>query len=497
MNRKGSAYVFVISLTAGLGGFLFGFDTAVISGAINFLRVQFHLDAVSEGWIMSSALAGCVAGAAIAGYLADRHGRKMVLLLSAFLFMISAVGCALAATPAFLVIARITGGIGVGFAAMVAPMFISEVAPAAVRGRLVSLYQLAITMGIFVSYLSNAGILHYAAHHAAVAAISPAAGPVLSPAAALAGGGRGFLQYFLAGESWRGMLGSNIIPAALFFILLLFVPESPRWLIKENRIGDAQRILDRINGAELGAKEAGIIRRAMEEESTGFRQLWAPGIRTALVVGLVLPFFTQLTGITTVMYYAPAIFEKAGLGADSAMSSATVIGFFNMLFTFLAIWKIDRWGRKPLLIGGFIGLGIALFLIGALFGMAGKPSPLLLGAFIFYIAVFAATIGPGVWVVLSEIYPTSIRGRAMSLGTLSLFLGSSFVTQTYPLLRDFLGIGWTFALYGFMMLPAAWFVKKMVPETKGKTLEDIGRHWMGKEADTSVKRKTSIQDSLN
>jgi SP family arabinose:H+ symporter-like MFS transporter len=249
-------------------------------------------------------------------------------------------------------------------------------------------------------------------------------------------------------------------------------------------MADAQRILDRISGPETGGRECNDIRKAIREENTGFRQLWAPGMRTALVVGLVLPFLTQLTGITAVMYYAPAIFEKAGLGAGSAMSSAAIIGFFNMLFTFLAIWKIDKWGRKPLLVGGFIGLGAALLVIGTLFGAAETPSAFLLGAFIFYIAVFAATIGPGVWVVLSEIYPTAIRGRAMSLGTLSLFLGSSFVTQTYPLLRESAGIGWTFVLYGVLMLPAAWFVAKMTPETKGKTLEEIGQYWKGANAKT-------------
>jgi len=457
MRLTGKRYVMVISLTAGLGGFLFGFDTAVISGAINFLRAQFHLSAASEGWIMSSALVGCVAGAAIAGYLADKKGRKKVLLLSAVLFMGSAIGCAVATTPAFLVIARIVGGVGVGFAAMVAPMFISELAPAAIRGRLVALYQLAITLGILVSYLSNAGLLHYAGSHA--------------------GRQDTFLNFYLVQESWRAMLGSNIVPAILFFVLLLFVPESPRWLIKENRLLRALVILDRINGEGVGKKELNDIKKTIREEGGELKQLWAPGIRVALIIGLVLPFLTQLTGITTVMYYAPAIFEKAGLGADSAMGSAILIGFFNMFFTILAIWKIDRWGRKPLLIGGFIGLSIALFLIGALFSTTENPSSFLLIAFIFYIAVFAATIGPGVWVVLSEIYPTAIRGRAMSLGTLCLFLGSTFVTQTYPLFRESIGIGLTFILYGAVMLPAAWFVKKMVPETKGKTLEEIERHW--------------------
>jgi SP family arabinose:H+ symporter-like MFS transporter len=447
----------LICLTAGFGGFLFGFDTAVISGAINFLRVQFHLNAAMEGWIMSSALVGCVAGAAVAGLLADKFGRKKILLFSALLFIISALACAIATRPAFLVMARIVGGIGVGFAAMVAPMFISELSPANMRGRLVSLYQLAITLGILVSYLTNAGLLYYA-------------GSRLS-------GDDSFMHFYLVAEVWRGMLGSNIIPALLFFIFLLFVPESPRWLIKENKTKDAKLILARINGMQEAMVELNDIRNTISEEKGNYKQLLAPSIRIALIIGLVLPFLSQLTGITTVMYYAPAIFEKAGLGANSAMGSAAIIGFFNMIFTVVAIWKIDKWGRKPILIWGFIGLSIALFLIGVLFNKETVNTIFLLGAFVLYIAIFAATLGPAVWVVISEIYPTKIRGRAMSLGTLSLFMGSVFVTQTYPILRESVGIGNTFIFYGLVMLPASFFVKKVLPETKGKSLEDIERYW--------------------
>ncbi|WP_316801850.1 sugar porter family MFS transporter [Pedobacter nototheniae] len=459
MKLQGNAYVTLICFTAGLGGFLFGFDTAVISGAINFLRNQFHLSAAMEGWLMSSALVGCVFGAAISGYLADKYGRKMTLILSAILFIVSAIGCAIAVTPSFLVIARIVGGIGVGFAAMVAPMFISELSPAKLRGRLVSLYQLAITLGILCSYLSNSFLLQYASN----------------------AGTHGFMHYYLVAEVWRGMLGSNVVPALLFFVFLLFVPESPRWLIKIGNTTEAGRILERINGKQNAAAELSEIETAISGESGSFRQLLAPGLRIALIIGLALPFLSQLSGITTVMYYAPAIFEKAGLKAGSAMGSASVIGFFNMIFTLVAIWKIDKWGRKPLLIWGFIGLSIALFLIGWAFISKASAGNILMGPFILYIAVFASTLGPGVWVVISEIYPTKIRGRAMSLATLSLFLGSTFVTQTYPILRDSIGIGYVFLLYAAVMLPVAYFVKRVVPETKGKSLEEIEQYWQVKD----------------
>ncbi|WPU92208.1 sugar porter family MFS transporter [Mucilaginibacter sabulilitoris] len=457
MKLQGNAYVTLICFTAGLGGFLFGFDTAVISGAINFLRNQFHLSAVMEGWLMSSALLGCVFGASISGYLADKYGRRLILLSSAILFIVSAIGCAIAITPAFLVIARIVGGIGVGFAAMVAPMFISELSPAKLRGRLVSLYQLAITLGILCSYLSNSFLLNYASNGAASAS--------------------SFMHYYLVAEVWRGMLGSNMVPALLFFIFLLFVPESPRWLVKMGKTAEAGRILERVNGKDSAESELFEIEKAISGETGSFRQLLEPGMRVALLIGLALPFLSQLSGITTVMYYAPAIFEKAGLKAGSAMGSASVIGFFNMIFTLLAIWKIDKWGRKPLLIWGFIGLSVALFLIGWAFTRESVAGNVLLSSFIYYIAVFASTLGPGVWVVISEIYPTKIRGRAMSMATLSLFLGSTFVTQTYPILRDSIGVGNVFLLYGLVMLPAAYFVKKYVPETKGESLEEIEHYW--------------------
>jgi SP family arabinose:H+ symporter-like MFS transporter len=460
MKLQGKSYVTLICLTVGLGGFLFGFDTAVISGAINFLRIQFHLSAAMEGWLMSSALLGCVLGAAVAGYLSDKYGRKKILLLSAVLFIVSAIGCAIAETAAQLIIARIVGGIGVGFAAMVAPMFISELAPANLRGRLVSLYQLAITLGILCSYLSNSLLLKYASN-------------------TVSENGGGFMHFYLVAEVWRGMLGSNMVPALVFFVFLLFVPESPRWLVKVGNAEEAGRILERINGKDIAALELSEIEQTISGEKGSFRQLLMPGMRIALIIGLALPFLSQLTGITTVMYYAPAIFEKAGLKADSAMGSASTIGFFNMIFTIVAIWKIDQWGRKPLLIWGFIGLCTALFLIGCTFNYSNVANSLVLMAFVFYIAFFAATLGPGVWVLISEIYPTKIRGRAMSLGTLSLFMGSMFVTQTYPILRESFGIGNVFMLYGVIMLPAAFFVKKLVPETKGKSLEEIEQYWRG------------------
>lgn len=462
MASENNIYVTLICLTAGLGGFLFGYDTAVISGAIGFLRDQFHLNAAMEGWIMSSALTGCILGAAIAGWLADRFGRRTVLLASAVLFILSSLGCADAGTASTLVVWRIVGGLGVGFAAMVAPMYIAEMAPANIRGRLVSFYQLAITIGILLAYIANAALLYYAG---------------------LQVENNTLLHFYLVAEVWRAMLGSNIVPATLFFILLLFIPESPRWLIKARRMEKARRVMVKIPGAENMPVVASATQQRFSDKNAGLKQLFKPGIRIALLIGLVLPFLSQWSGITTVMYYAPAILTRAGFHSTTAMGNAAVIGFFNIVFTFVAIWKIDRWGRKPLLIWGFAGLSIALVATGLSFD-SGSPL-LLLGLLVGYIAVFAATLGPGIWVLLSEIYPTDIRGRAMSLGTLSLFVGSAIVTQTYPLLRDFMGIGATFILYGLIMVPTAFFVKRFVPETKGRALEAIEDHWK-KQAEVSI-----------
>jgi sugar porter (SP) family MFS transporter len=472
MKISGSSYLFLICLTAGLGGFLFGFDTAVISGGINFLRTQFHLSAAMEGWIMSSALLGCVTGAAMAGWLADQFGRKKILSASAWLFIISAILCATAATPSYLVMARIIGGIGVGFAAMVAPTFISEVSPAHLRGRLVSLYQLAITLGILCSYLSNQWLMNFANSHRF--------------------GNR--MDLYLVDEIWRAMLGSNGVPAILFFLFLLFVPESPRWLIAKHRYSQGIRILSRINGREKAHAESEAIIASIKEESGNINELFSKKYRVALLIGVLLPFLSQLGGITTVMYYAPAIFEKAGFQTSSAMGTAAVIGFFNMIFTLVAIWKIDAWGRKPLVIAGFCGLGLALVSIGGLF-LCRQGGYLLATGFVFYIAVFAATLGPGVWVVISEIYPTSVRGRAMSLATLSLFLGSTFVTQTYPLLRESIGIGMTFLLYGLFMIPSTYFVIKLIPETKGKTLEEIEKNWKETVSHPEGKKELKVAES--
>lgn len=458
-SDQNTKYLFLISITAGLGGFLFGFDTAVASGTIGFLREKFSLNDVMEGWIMSSALLGSVIGAAISGYLSDKYGRRLILMFSALLFLVSAVASTIPESPGFLVMARLIGGVGVGIAAMVAPLYISELAPANLRGRLVSLYQFAITLGILCSYLSNTFLLSNASSSEVTS---------------------GFLNYVFVEEVWRAMFGSEILPATLFFLLLFFVPKSPRWLTKEDQPEEALAILTRIHGETMARDEMEEIADTISHESGSFKQLFGKQLRVALVIGLALPLISQLTGITTVMYYAPTIFELAGFQSDSAFGTAALIGFVNMIFTVVAIWKIDHFGRKPILMAGFFGLSIALFLIGFQFsGSQGveQAGVTIVASFLFYIMVFAATIGPGVWVLLAEIYPTKVRGRAMAIGTFCLFVGSTLVTQTFPMLRGWLGVGPTFWVYAAVMIPGLYFVWKVVPETKNKTLEEIEKMW--------------------
>lgn len=459
-SNQNTKYLFLISITAGLGGFLFGFDTAVASGTIGFLREKFSLNDVMEGWIMSSALLGSVIGAAISGYLSDKYGRRLILMFAALLFLVSAVASTIPESPGFLVVARLIGGVGVGIAAMVAPLYISELAPANLRGRLVSLYQFAITLGILCSYLSNTFLLGNAGNHEVTS---------------------GFFNYIFVEEVWRAMFGSEVLPATMFFLLLFLVPKSPRWLTKEDQPDEALAILTRIHGRTTAQTEMVEITDTIRHESGSFKQLFSKKLRVALVIGLALPLISQFTGITTVMYYAPTIFELAGFQSDSAFGTAALIGFVNMIFTVVAIWKIDHFGRKPILMAGFFGLSIALFLIGFQFYGSqdvDQAGVTIVGSFLFYIMVFAATIGPGVWVLLAEIYPTKVRGRAMAIGTFCLFVGSTLVTQTFPMLRGWLGIGPTFWVYAAVMLPGLYFVWKVVPETKNKTLEEIEKMWI-------------------
>lgn len=443
-----------------LGGFLFGFDTAVVSGTIGLLEEQFALTSLMEGWVVSSALVGCVAGVAGAGILSDRFGRKKILLLSAALFLVSAIGSAVATSVMFLVIIRLIGGMGVGIASMLSPMFISEFTPSHMRGRMVSLYQLAVTIGIVFAYLSNAWLVDLAQHATFLKET-------------------GILHWIVVDETWRVMFGAEAIPAFFFFLFLLFIPESPRWLFAQGEYGKARNILTKATGEEAAEDRIRQIKETVNKESTSLRQLFKPGLRIALLIGILLPFFQQASGINVIIYYGPKIFSEAGFTLSGSLGGQVTIGIVNVLATFIAIWKIDDFGRKPLLLTGLAGVILTLGGVGLFFAQGITQGGWLLFFFLLFIICFAFSLGPITFVIISEIFPNRIRGRAMSVATLSLWGTNALVVQFFPWLLGNAGAAVTFWIYAVICIPALLLVWKVVPETKGKSLEEIEQYWIG------------------
>lgn len=466
-TTKANRYVNTLAIIASLGGFLFGYDTAIISGTINYVTSQYQLDATGTGWYVSSALVGCIAGVSIAGILSDKFGRKKVLILSALLFAISAIGCTFAAGFANLVIYRFVGGLGIGVASMISPLYISELSPSHKRGRLVALYQFAITIGILCSYFSNAWLLKLS--HTEV---------VLQTT--------GVLNKIMVTEVWRIMLGTAAAPALLFLVLLSFVPESPRWLTTKGNEKAALNILKRIVPDNEAKKEIEDIKTNLQGEAGGFGLLFKGGFKLAIIIGVSLAFLTQVSGINAIIYYGPKILEEAGLPVSDALGGQVVIGAINVLFTLIAIWKIDRLGRVPLLITGVIGIISSLVIISLLFYFNISNSYLLITFILLFIACFAFSYGPVVWVLLSEIFPTRIRGKAMSLATFSLWIGTALVGQLTPFFLESLKPAGTFLLFAILTIPALYLAIKIIPETKGKSLEDIERHWLNYKSKDAV-----------
>lgn len=449
---KNTAYVVTISIVAALGGLLFGYDTAVISGAIGFLRTYFNLNSYEMGWAASCALAGCVAGVALAGFLSDKFGRKKILLLAAILFAISAIGSAVPKTITQLIIFRIIGGFGVGIASMLSPLYIAEIAPARMRGRLVSINQFAIVSGILLVYFVNYFITDYTN------------------------------ESWNIDFGWRWMFASETLPALLFFILLFFVPESPRWLVQKNRNDEALNILSKINEPKKAKAELSEIENSGSKDDGSLSRLLTPGIRIILIIGIVLAILQQVTGINVFLYYGPEIFKNLGSGTNAALLQTIIVGTVNLSFTIIAILVVDKIGRKPLLVLGFSGMGISLVCLGlaAYFQNTG------LWVLIFilgYIASFAVAIGPVTWVVLSEIFPNKIRGRAMGLATVFLWIANFVVSQTFPIINENEWLvnkfhhGFSFWIYAFMCVVSVIFVSRWIPETKGKSLEEIEKMW--------------------
>jgi MFS transporter, SP family, arabinose:H+ symporter len=459
-HSKGNLlYLTFLCSVSALGGLLFGFDTVVISGTLTALKAQFALGAAMEGWLVSSALLGCALGAIVAGSLADRFGRKPVLFSSGLLFVICSIGCALAWNLDILIWSRLIGGVGVGLASMVSPLYISEISPSHLRGRMVTLFQFAITVGICLALFSNAALQHLAS-------------------LGTAGPRNVFYQRIVADQVWRAMFGMELIPALLFTTLCAIVPEAPRWLVKASRPDEARTILAGIGGASLAESELQEIEGTLSSASDSMAQLFQRGLRKALFVSLFLAIASELSGITVVFYYGPDILEKSGISLGRALGGFTSIGLVNVFFTVIAVWLMDIAGRRLLLLIGTIGAICSLTVVGIIFRSGHTEGILVVAMLCAFVACFAFSMGPIKWVIMSEIFPTKIRGRAMAIATLAVWVTDGIYNQFFPLLRNKLGIAGSFFMFSILLLPQILFAWKIMPETKGRTLEEIERSWV-------------------
>jgi SP family arabinose:H+ symporter-like MFS transporter len=453
VQQKGNKqFISLVTLIAALGGFLFGFDMAVVSGIIEPIKQQYGLSASQEGLFVSSALLGCIVGVAFSGYLSDKIGRRKVLFIAAILFLSSAIGFSFSEAYPVLIFFRILAGMGVGVASNISPLYISEVAPAKKRGGLVTFYQLAITIGILIAYISNLFLQRYAISHAGMT--------------------QGWLGRFFIEQVWRGMFIVGAIPAILFCLLLLLVPESPRWLALYGKHDKALDILVKINGAEEGQLELNAIKEMATQETGGLKELMRQPLTKLLSMAMILTALSQFSGINGVIFYGPTILKSAGIVTSDALLYQVMLGSANMLFTLIAIWKVDSWGRRPLYLFGSMGAALALALTGICF-MMGITGWFMLACIMLFLLFFAFSLGPLKFVIANEIFPTHVRGTALSVCIMTMWVADWFVNLLFPVLRDGLGIGITFFIFCFFCLLSFWYSKKNLFETKGKTLEEI------------------------
>ena len=478
-------YLVFLSFVAALGGFLFGYDTAVISGTIAQVTVLFHLDTLQQGWYVGCALIGSIVGVLFAGVLSDKFGRKLTMVLSAVLFSTSAIGCAICANFDELVVYRIIGGVGIGVVSIISPLYISEVSVAQYRGRLVSLYQLAVTVGFLGAYLVNFQLLGYSESH------------VVS--------GIGLFEKIFVAEVWRGMLGMETLPALLFFTIIFFIPESPRWLILKGREERGLNVLQRIyNSAEEAMNQMNETKSVVSETKSEWALLLQPGILKAVIIGVAIAILGQFMGVNAVLYYGPSIFEKAGLdpqnppktweevskAAKQIKDKTGNMGFFMQEYadnwTQQALIEsnggqmLTKVGRKKLVYYGVSGMVLSLLFIGIYFlweESLGLSSLFLLVCFLSYVFCCAVSICAVVFVLLSEMYPTKVRGLAMSIAGFSLWIGTYLIGQLTPWMLQNLTPAGTFFLFAAMCVPYMLIVWKLVPETTGKSLEEIERYW--------------------
>jgi MFS transporter, SP family, arabinose:H+ symporter len=455
-SRKfNSGYIFSISLISALGGLLFGYDWVVIGGAKPFYEKYFQITDMPamQGWLISCAVVGCIIGSILSGYLSDKYGRKRPLILTALVFIISAIGTGMAESISVFVIFRILGGVAIGLASNLSPIYIAEVSPESIRGKFVSLNQLTIVMGILMAQTMNWMIA------------DPV--PVDSSHEMIFDSWNG--QW-----GWRWMFWAEIAPAVLFFTLMLLVPESPRWLAKKRKYEASQGILKKIGGADFAEKTIREIRETLfgNDPKVSFRLLLAPELRKVLIIGIVLAILQQWCGINIIFNYAEEVFAAAGYSVSDILFNIIITGSVNLIFTFVAIYTVDKIGRKMLMLIGAGSLSMIYIILGIsyYFQLTGWPMLVLITS---AIACYAMTFGPVVWVILAEIFPNRVRGVAMSVGTLSLWIACFLLTYTFPLLNKLLDTSGTFLLYATICLAGFIFTYKNLPETKGKSLEEL------------------------
>lgn len=452
-------YLLPICLVATLGGLLFGYDTGVISGAIEPLTARFALGDFMKGWVSGGVLLGCALGVLLAGPLSDRFGRRPALFLAALMFLASAVGTALPPNISVFIIFRILGGVGIGLASIATPMYIAEIAPAHLRGRMIAVNQIAIVGGIAATSFVNYFIAQQGD------------------------------EAWLIATGWRWMFATGIAPAVVFSALLVFIPESPRWLLEAQREDRARDILQRVAGTAFADAELAGIKAALSRESGSWRELFSKDLRRPLLLGTMLAILQQVTGINVFLYFGATLFRSmsASTGVDAGLLQQMIINGAGVLFTVIAIATVDRWGRRPLMLLGAAGMGASLLVMGAMAQFLADPMAMsgwMLFLIVLYIAAFGLSVGPVTWVILAEIFPTAVRGRALGLATFFLWVADYAVTQTFPLMdaKDSWFVlhfkhAFPFYVYGAFCFVLILVVARFVPETKGRTLEQIEQSW--------------------
>lgn len=444
---KQSNYVYRCTFVAAIGGLLFGYDTAVIAGAIGFIRQKYELSPGMMGWIASCALIGCAFGAMVGGFFADILGRKKVLLISGVLFAVSSLGIMIPLNLDYFVFFRLIGGLGIGIASMIVPMYISEIAPPDIRGRLIAINQLGIVTGILAIFFVNAYIADL------------------------------YDELWTVEVGWRYMFGSGIVPSFIFIVLLFSVTESPRWLAQKQDFKQALVVLNKLNTPSEAEIELEAIKISVQGEEGAYTDLIKPGLQMATFIGISLAFFSQITGINAIMYYAPEIFKATGDGVKSALLQTIMIGVINIISTVVAILYVDKLGRKLMLMIGSGGMAVFLALIGAFFFMNMTKGYWVVMAILGYISFFGISLGPLTFVVIAEIFPNRVRAKAISVAILCLWVSTFIVSLVFPGLLKFFGGAYTFWVFAGLSAVAFLFICKVVPETKGKTLEEIEQYW--------------------